>query len=291
MKPYLYLFFVVFIFLSTGCKSHQNPYENSSGRVSSVSESSKSSEVIYSEEFLNPFSQLVYKNECASDPRKLTHWNKGEDFPSLGLGHFIWLREGDKKERFVQSFPALVQYMVDKGVDVPLWLRAERSPWQNSFEFQKEKTQGAARMMELQNLLLSTFSYQAKHIVDKGWNTIQQYRNSSEPTIAELFRWGVRRMETSTRGLMLMLDYGNFKGFGVSEKERVAGQGWGMLQVFENMKRMAPDSEPVCSFARSAMYVLDRRIRNEVRENAASPAPRWRLGWKNRLERSSGCSI
>ena len=32
----------------------------------------------------------IYKNEALGKPEYLTHWNEGEDFPSLGIGHFIW---------------------------------------------------------------------------------------------------------------------------------------------------------------------------------------------------------
>ena len=32
----------------------------------------------------------IFKNECDSNFECLTTWNKGEEFPSLGIGHFIW---------------------------------------------------------------------------------------------------------------------------------------------------------------------------------------------------------
>ncbi|PWU11360.1 MAG: hypothetical protein C5B47_00975, partial [Verrucomicrobia bacterium] len=32
----------------------------------------------------------VWKNECAGTTSGLTSWNRGEDFASLGIGHFIW---------------------------------------------------------------------------------------------------------------------------------------------------------------------------------------------------------
>jgi hypothetical protein len=33
----------------------------------------------------------IWKNECAGTVSGLTSWNKGEEFPSLGIAHFIWL--------------------------------------------------------------------------------------------------------------------------------------------------------------------------------------------------------
>jgi len=46
----------------------------------------------------------VYQNECASKPHNLTYWGKGEDFPSFGVGHFIWYPSG-VEETFQETFP------------------------------------------------------------------------------------------------------------------------------------------------------------------------------------------
>jgi len=32
----------------------------------------------------------IWQNECACSVDGLTTWNAGEEFPSLGIGHFIW---------------------------------------------------------------------------------------------------------------------------------------------------------------------------------------------------------
>jgi len=32
----------------------------------------------------------VFENECGAGEACLTSWNKGEEFASLGIGHFIW---------------------------------------------------------------------------------------------------------------------------------------------------------------------------------------------------------
>ena len=36
--------------------------------------------------------EQIYSNECNANFECLTSWNSGEDFPSLGIGHFIWFR-------------------------------------------------------------------------------------------------------------------------------------------------------------------------------------------------------
>lgn len=43
---------------------------------------------------LQAIGQQIYKNECNQQSQCLVHWNRGEAFPSLGIGHFIWYPDG-----------------------------------------------------------------------------------------------------------------------------------------------------------------------------------------------------
>ena len=36
----------------------------------------------------------IWQNESGATVSGLTHWNEGEEFPSLGIGHFIWYPHG-----------------------------------------------------------------------------------------------------------------------------------------------------------------------------------------------------
>src|SRR6266446_3164255 len=36
----------------------------------------------------------IWQNECNGTISGLTSWNQGEDFASLGIGHFIWYPQG-----------------------------------------------------------------------------------------------------------------------------------------------------------------------------------------------------
>src|SRR5476651_1135296 len=62
----------------------------------------------------------IWKNECAGTVSGLTSWNKGENFPSLGIGHFIWYPAGQRGP-FEESFPKLAAYLAAQGVTVPDW--------------------------------------------------------------------------------------------------------------------------------------------------------------------------
>ncbi|MGZ5512150.1 MAG: hypothetical protein ACXWG7_02070, partial [Chthoniobacterales bacterium] len=46
----------------------------------------------------------VWQNECGGTIAGLTSWNAGENFASLGIGHFIWYPK-DVRGPFEESFP------------------------------------------------------------------------------------------------------------------------------------------------------------------------------------------
>ena len=57
----------------------------------------------------------IFANETGGKLRYLVHWNEGEDFPSMGIGHFIWFPEGVDAP-FDESFPTMEKRF--KTVDV-----------------------------------------------------------------------------------------------------------------------------------------------------------------------------
>src|SRR3989338_3634205 len=79
--------------------------------------------------------ERIWKNECAGSVEGLTNWKKGENFASLGIGHFIWYSH-DRKERFQETFPDLLVFLQKMGVSLPTWLKAVREcPWNSREEF------------------------------------------------------------------------------------------------------------------------------------------------------------
>src|ERR1019366_10419818 len=65
--------------------------------------------------------QRIFKNECDVEKDCLLEWNMGEDFLSLGLGHFIWL-PANAPSIFKESFRSYLQYARQKGEIFPVWL-------------------------------------------------------------------------------------------------------------------------------------------------------------------------
>src|SRR5438874_10010389 len=107
---------------------------------------------------LDRIGHRIWQNECAGTVEGLTSWNAGENFASLGIGHFIWYPKGVDGP-FEESFPPLVRFLSANGVTLPAWLKpGAPCPWRTRAEFQ-----AAARgrqMNELRDLLASTVALQ-----------------------------------------------------------------------------------------------------------------------------------
>ena len=56
----------------------------------------------------------IWKNECGGKIDGLTSWKKGENFASIGIGHFLWYPVG-VKERFEETFPELLKFLKKEG--------------------------------------------------------------------------------------------------------------------------------------------------------------------------------
>lgn len=221
----------------------------------------------------------IFQNECNRREACLTSWNQGEDFPSLGIGHFIWYREG-QHERFTESFPDLLAYYVARGVNLPDWiagLPGWASPWTDRETFLAE--QDSERMQDLRNFLLETGGIQAEFIIRRLEQSLPLLRAASDQPEVIAAQFYELANSNVPHGMYALIDYVNFKGEGTAPGERYQGQGWGLLQVLETMQ-ILPDEDPVLArFASAARAVLAQRIANAPPERGEE---RWRNGWNNR---------
>ena len=118
----------------------------------------------------NRIGEKVWINEGAGSVEFLTHWNVGENFASLGIGHFIWYPEG-KKEKFQEMFPEMLRYLKEKGAIFPEWLVSIPScPWNTREEFFKDIN--TPRMQSLRQFLLKTKDLQAMFMADRLEKTL-----------------------------------------------------------------------------------------------------------------------
>jgi hypothetical protein len=107
----------------------------------------------------------IWRNECDLTVEGLTSWNDGEDFASLGIGHFIWHPKG-KRPRITESFPTMLAFLRERQVELPTWLtETSDCPWNSRAEFLSASQD--PRMVELRQLLARTVPEQTTFMVTR----------------------------------------------------------------------------------------------------------------------------
>jgi hypothetical protein len=219
----------------------------------------------------------IWKNECAGTVAGLTSWNKGEDFASLGIGHFIWYPEG-RRGPFAESFPQLAKFLAASGAAVPAWMHGA-CPWSTRAAFMADS--GSQRMKALRELLAGTVAAQARFCAQRLEQALPKMLEAAPKDERVRIRTNFYRVAAQPMGLYALIDYVNFKGEGTSPSERYRGEGWGLLQVLESMG----DGPALPSFSRAARKVLQRRVENSP---PARNEAKWLPGWLNRVATYAG---
>lgn len=218
----------------------------------------------------------IWKNECNGTVEGLTSWNEGEQFASLGIGHFIWYPQ-NHHEVFDETFPSLIGFIKMHNASIPAWLIETKScPWKSREAFYREIN--SEKMNSLRQFLVETKELQAMFIVSRLEHAIGAILAEMNPLEIKRIRHNFYRLAHSPNGLYALIDYSNFKGMGTTNTETYNGKGWGLLQVLEEMPE-ASDT-PVADFAAAAKRLLTLRVANAPKDKSEE---RWLKGWMNRL--------
>lgn len=223
-------------------------------------------------------SEQIYRNECAAKPENLVHWNRGEDFPSLGIGHFIWYPVGSSGV-YVEQFPQLMAFLLLEGIALPEYVQQALAdggaPWPNREAFLAARQ--TPEVLELQRLLEQTRELQFAFIRQRFEQQLPKLLAAAGDRQAELEQKAAELLALPT-GSYPLIDYVNFKGAGTSPAERYQDQGWGLLQVLALMQ--ANTDDPLLAFALAADAVLTQRVALAPQARGES---RWLAGWRARL--------
>jgi len=228
---------------------------------------------------LNAIGEKIFKNEAAGKKENLVYWNEGENFPSLGIGHFIWYKQGEPGI-FEESFPQLVEFLKSKNVKLPKIMAENKySPWKSREELINLQTKKIpdSDIEELTNFLYDNKDLQVMFIFKRLEASLEKMMavSSNKENVRKQFY----RVASSQNGLYPLIDYVNFKGEGINPNERYNGQGWGLLQVLENMKGTETGKAALTEFTNSAKFVLQRRVNNS---DPSKNEKKWLQGWLNR---------
>lgn len=221
----------------------------------------------------------IWANECGGTIDGLTSWNKGEDFASLGIGHFIWYPRG-LEGPFEESFPPLVRYLRSRGTRLPDWLAVTADcPWPDRQAFIADAR--GSQQQDLRKLLAATVREQTEFIIQRLRSAQPKMLAAAPKSQRGIVQSNFDLLLQSPAGAFAMIDYVNFKGEGTNPNERYKSEGWGLLQV---LMEMPPPNSPAlgpAAFAEAAKRVLTRRVRNSPKERGEQ---RWLSGWHHRCD-------
>lgn len=229
---------------------------------------------------LNLIAEKIFRNEGGGDYNNLVHWNEGEDFASMGVGHFTWYPVG-RSARFGNTFPELLSYLQANGVQLPPTLQQAHytgAPWNSKAELMYAKQSG--QVQELQNMLYQTRLLQAAYIVERARRAMPQLVNAAPADSRARVAQNLNAVANTMGGWYVLVDYINFKGEGLNPYGGYNGQNWGLMQVLEEMPPSQPGQQALHEFANAATRVLERRVRNSP---PARNEARWLAGWSNRI--------
>ena len=227
---------------------------------------------------LRAIGDQIFNNEGGGNLNNLVHWNDGEDFASMGIGHFTWYPAG-RRQSFGNTFPGLLDYMAQNGVQLPGWLqqaRVQGAPWSTREQLMAQKN--SAQVQQLQNLLYNTRELQAQYIVDRTRTAMPKLVKASNQQ--SVVARNLNAVANTPGGWYALIDYVNFKGEGLGNGG-YRGQNWGLRQVLEEMRPGVQGQQALHEFADAAMRVLQRRVNNS---DPSRNEARWLRGWQNRVD-------
>lgn len=231
-----------------------------------------------SKEQLLAVAERIFQNETGGVRNNLVDWNDGENFPSLGIGHFTWFKASGGRRGFGDSLPDMVAYYRQQGIQLPKLLSEFRySPWSSKSELMAKKANGDKDIQELIAFFDNTRDVQVMFIYERLKGSLDKMLEASSNK--ENLRNQFDRMVNTPNGLYALIDYVNFKGEGLKGVSSYNNIAWGLRQVLENMKGTAVGQSALVEFSNSAKDVLARRVRNAPRNER-----RWLQGWYNRVD-------
>lgn len=226
--------------------------------------------------------KMIFLHEASGKMENLIVWNEGEEFPSLGVGHFIWHTRAGGGRPYDEKFPQLLAYLEKHGRKIPEWIKElpdGKAPWSTREEFLKD-AEGPC-VTSLRTLLTQTTRLQTAFIADRAHGLLPKLLKAAHPEERRAIRDRFNALRKTKKGLFAIIDYTSFKGEGLSGTEQYGGQGWGLLQVLELMHTPATPEDAVPEFVRAASGVLERRVSHSPVERNEK---RWLRGWIARVE-------
>lgn len=229
--------------------------------------------ISFSKEQLVAIGNNIWRNESNNDPDKLLFWNAKEEFPSFGIGHFIWL-PCSCSGRYEQTFPELIRFMEQKKIAIPQSLDIAYFPWNNRDDFMNKRS--SPQLQELKKLLLETVDTQTEFMIYRLQKALEDKKFNNKK-----IKQQIDLLFKTPQGTFALIDYTNFKGTGLNPQEQYNNQGWGLLHVLERMNATQPKTA-LKQFVEQAQKLLETRVNNCPPDRSEE---QFLAGWKHRINR------
>ncbi len=229
---------------------------------------------------LGTIGRKIYANECGSKPENLITWNRGEDFISLGIGHFIWYPQG-RSGPYTESFLSFTRYAAHQKTILPDMLSGEPEPgcpWPDREAYLNARDSEEARA--LRAFLVATIPLQTRFLLIRLERALPRLLKATPRHRRSEIEKKFYQIARTARGRYALVDYVNFKGEGISPSERIGGRGWGLLQVLEDMDLNQSLVNANAEFSAAAERVLTRRANADPRPYVKEY---WLPGWTRRV--------
>lgn len=234
---------------------------------------------------LGAIGRKIYANECGSNPENLIAWNRGEDFISLGIGHFIWYPQG-RSGPYTESFISFARYAEHQKAKLPEMLTGDPipgCPWPDRASYLADRN--SAKALALRVFLVDTLPLQTRFLLVRLERALPRMLKTTDRNRRSEIEKKFYTVARTTRGRYALVDYVNFKGEGISPTERIGGNGWGLLQVLEDMDAQKTLISAEKEFAAAAERVLTRRAYADPRPHVRQS---WLPGWTWRVRTYAG---
>ena len=171
--------------------------------------------------------------------------------------------------------PDFLDFLQEQGVSIPKWLTsAQYCPWKTHKEFLRH--QRHYQMNSLRQLMKDTIPQQVQFMVRRLEQTVPKMLETlSTEKQQEQVRKQLERIAQTPDGIYVLIDYVNLSGEGLKFEE---GQGWGLLQVLEQMPEHFAPANATQEFAEAATVILTRHIKHAPENDN----PRL-LNWETRI--------
>jgi len=230
-------------------------------------------EIVISESEARTIGNEIAKNEGLSNRVNLISWRNVDNNASLGVAHFIWYPESEKTSPI--SFNDLLSYLSQSN-QLPNWLvNVKYPPWTSKDDYLSSKHD--VFKSQLSYFLQDNVAEQTQFLILKLEAALPNMLKEIKSPFAKMHLYeNFYHVSMQKNGIYALLDYFVFQGDGTLASDRYNNQGWGLLQVLDNMKGNSDNL--LQEFITSADLLLTRRIANAPNEET-----KLLLQWQRRL--------